>query len=180
MPFTDHYNTSALNLSESKALAADRLFADTTTAPTPKEDFSKVFARVHKPREPERQEIAADEPRGSSVAKTDDAGAGRVRGADDPSAESSKEEEGEQPLKQPASVAARAQLLRLLRALQLADGANGANGADGASFLPGTNGKAFKASQLSESVSIITAGAGPSEAEILAYAKELGLSPDAI
>ena len=180
MPFTDHYNTSALNLSESKALAADRLFADTTPAPTPKEDFSKVFARVHKPREPERQEIAADEPRGSSMAKTDDAGAGRVRGADDPSAESSKEEEGEQRLKQPASVAARAQLLRLLRALQLADGANGANGADGTNFLLSANGKAFKASQLSESVSVITAGAGPSEAEILAYAKELGLSPDAI
>ncbi|MGA0892740.1 MAG: flagellar hook-length control protein FliK, partial [Burkholderiaceae bacterium] len=33
---------------------------------------------------------------------------------------------------------------------------------------------------LSDSVSVITAGAGPSEAEILAYAKELGLSPDAI
>jgi len=114
------------------------------------------------------------------VAKTDDAGAGRVRGPDDPSAESSKEEGGEQPLKQPASVAARAQLLRLLRALQLADGANGANGADGTNFLLGANGKAFKASQLSDSVSVITAGAGPSEAEILAYAKELGLSPDAI
>lgn len=171
MPISDFQTTSGLASLETKALAADRLLTESANLPAPKEDFSKVFAKVHKPREPERQDLAADETRGSSVAKSDDARAGQTRGVDDSSAEPSKGEEVEQPLKQPASVAARAQLLRLLRALQLADGSNGP---------PGTGSKTFKASQLSESVSVITAGAGPSEDEILAYAKELGLSPDAI
>ena len=174
MPISDFQTTSGLASLDTKALSADRLLAEFANPPAPKEDFSKVFARVHKPREPERQDLAADEPRDSSVAKSDDARSRQARGVEDSSAESLREEEGEQPPKQPASVAARAQLLRLLRALQLADGANGAN------FLPGANGKALKASQLSDSVSVITAGTGPSEAEILAYAKELGLSPDAI
>jgi hypothetical protein len=179
MPISDFQTTSGLASLDTKALAADRLLTESSNPPAPKEDFSKVFARVHKPREPERQDLAADKPRDSSVAKSDDAHSGPARGVDDSSVESSKEEGGEQP-KQPASVAARAQLLRLLRALQLADGASVGNGADGANFLPSANGKAFKASQLSDSVSVITAGTGPSEAEILAYAKELGLSPDAI
>ena len=169
MPISDLPNTSDLSLLDTKALAADRLLVEPVKPPAPKEDFSKVFARVHKPREPERQEPAAQDPSQQSRQRAEDAHVGQTRNVDDSSAGQGKQDD--QAPKQPVTAAARAQLLRLLRALQLTDGT---------SELAGANGKALKASQLSDSVSVITAGPAPLEAEILSYAKELGLSPDAI
>lgn len=169
MPISDFPNTSDLSLLDTKALAADRLLVEPVKPPAPKEDFSKVFARVHKPREPERQEPAAQDPSQQSRQRAEDAHLGQTRNVDDSSAGQGKQDD--QAPKQPVTAAARAQLLRLLRALQLTDGT---------SELAGANGKALKASQLSDSVSVITAGPAPLEAEILSYAKELGLSPDAI
>jgi hypothetical protein len=180
MPFSDFQNTSALTSLDTKALAADRLLTEPVRPPAPKEDFSKVFARIHKPREPERQDLAADEPPRppSNASHTEDAS--KSRNLDRASPEKKKDDE--QQAKRAVSSVARSQLLRLLRALQLADGTNtnAVNGVEGVSGLTSSNGTAFKASQLSDSVSVITAGKAPSEAEILAYAKELGLSPDAI
>jgi hypothetical protein len=180
MPFSDFQNTSALTSLDTKALAADRLLTEPVKPSAPKEDFSKVFARIHKPREPERQDLAADEPPrpSSNASHTEDASKGR----NVDSASSEKKKVDEQPAKRTVSSAARSQLLRLLRALQLADGTNThvLDGAESVNGLPPANGAAFKASQLSDSVSVITAGKAPSESEILAYAKELGLSPEAI
>lgn len=180
MPFSDLQNTSALTSLDTKALAADRLLTEPVRPPAPKEDFSKVFARIHKPREPERQDLAADEPSRPSPDASHAEDASKSRNVD--SASSEKKKDDEQQAKRAVSSAARSQLLRLLRALQLADGmnTNAVNGAEGLNGLTPANGTAFKASQLSDSVSVITAGKAPSEAEILAYAKELGLAPDAI
>ena len=169
MPISDFQNPSGLTLLDTKALAAERLLVEPVKPPAVKEDFSKVFARVHKPREPERQEPAAQDPAPQSRERSENAHLGRARTVDDPPTGSGKE--GAEAPKQTVSAAARVQLLRLLRALQLSEGTNA---------LAGTDGKILKSSQLSDSVSIITAGPAPAEAEILSYAKELGLSPDAI
>jgi flagellar hook-length control protein FliK len=169
MPFTDHYNASALNLLESKALAADRMVVDASTAPTPKEDFSKVFARVHKPREPERQDVAAqDKPKpNESDREARAASPADTREASDPHGKDKSAAST-----QAVSASARVQLMRLLRALQLTG--------EGLGSVTDPNAKALKAAKLSDSVSVITAGPAPTEAELLSYAKELGLSPDAI
>jgi hypothetical protein len=169
MPISDFQNPSGLTLLDTKALAAERLLVEPVKPPAVKEDFSKVFARVHKPREPERQEPAAQDPAPQSRERSENAHLGRARTVDDPPTGSGKE--GAEAPKQTVSAAARVQLLRLLRALQLSEGTNA---------LAGTDGKILKSSQLSDSVSIITAGPAPAEAEVLSYAKELGLSPDAI
>ena len=169
MPISDLQNPSGLTLLDTKALAAERLLVEPVKPPAVKEDFSKVFARVHKPREPERQEPAAQDPAPQSRERSENAHLGRARTVDDPPTGSGKE--GAEAPKQTVSAAARVQLLRLLRALQLSEGTNA---------LAGTDGKILKSSQLSDSVSIITAGPAPAEAEVLSYAKELGLSPDAI
>ena len=169
MPFTDHYNASALNLSESKALAADRMVVDASTAPAPKEDFSKVFARVHKPREPERQDVAAqDKPKpNESDREARAASPADTREASDPHGKDKSAAST-----QAVSASARVQLMRLLRALQLTG--------EGLGSVTDPSAKALKAAKLSDSVSVITAGPAPTEAELLSYAKELGLSPDAI
>ena len=169
MPISDFQNPSGLTLLDTKALAAERLLVEPVKPPAVKEDFSKVFARVHKPREPERQEPAAQDPAPQSRERSENAHSDQARTVDDPPTGSGKE--GAEAPKQTVSAAARMQLLRLLRALQLSEGTNA---------LAGTDGKILKSSQLSDSVSIITAGPAPAEAEILSYAKELGLSPDAI
>ena len=169
MPISDFQNPSGLTLLDTKALAAERLLVEPVKPPAVKEDFSKVFARVHKPREPERQEPAAQDPAPQSRERSENAHLRQARTVDDPPTGSGKEV-AEAP-KQTVSAAARVQLLRLLRALQLSEGTNA---------LAGTDGKILKSSQLSDSVSIITAGPAPAEAEVLSYAKELGLSPDAI
>ena len=169
MPISDLQNPSGLTLLDTKALAAERLLVEPVKPPAVKEDFSKVFARVHKPREPERQEPAAQDPAPQSRERSENAHLRQARTVDDPPTGSGKEV-AEAP-KQTVSAAARVQLLRLLRALQLSEGTNA---------LAGTDGKILKSSQLSDSVSIITAGPAPAEAEVLSYAKELGLSPDAI
>ena len=169
MPISDFQNPSGLTLLDTKALAAERLLVEPVKPPAVKEDFSKVFARVHKPREPERQEPAAQDPAPQSRERSENAHLRQARTVDDPPTGSGKE--GAEAPKQTVSAAARVQLLRLLRALQLSEGTNA---------LAGTDGKILKSSQLSDSVSIITAGPAPAEAEILSYAKELGLSPDAI
>ena len=169
MPISDFQNPSGLTLLDTKALAAERLLVEPVKPPAVKEDFSKVFARVHKPREPERQEPAAQDPAPQSRERSENAHLRQARTVDDPPTGSGKEV-AEAP-KQTVSAAARMQLLRLLRALQLSEGTNA---------LAGTDGKVLKSSQLSDTVSIITAGPAPGEAEILSYAKELGLSPDAI
>ena len=169
MHISDLQNPSGLTLLDTKALAAERLLVEPVKPPAVKEDFSKVFARVHKPREPERQEPAAQDPAPQSRERSENAHLGRARTVDDPPTGSGKE--GAEAPKQTVSAAARVQLLRLLRALQLSEGTNA---------LAGTDGKILKSSQLSDSVSIITAGPAPAEAEVLSYAKELGLSPDAI
>ena len=169
MPFTDHYNASALNLLESKALAADRMVVDASTAPAPKEDFSKVFARVHKPREPERQDVAAqDKPKpNESDREARAASPADTREASDPHGKDKSAASTEA-----VSASARVQLMRLLRALQLTG--------EGLGSVTDPSAKALKAAKLSDSVSVITAGPAPTEAELLSYAKELGLSPDAI
>ena len=169
MPFTDHYNASALNLLESKALAADRMVVDASTAPAPKEDFSKVFARVHKPREPERQDVAAqDKPKpNESDREARAASPADTREASDPHGKDKSAAST-----QAVSASARVQLMRLLRALQLTG--------EGLGSVTDPSAKALKAAKLSDSVSVITAGPAPTEAELLSYAKELGLSPDAI
>ena len=169
MPISDFQNPSGLTLLDTKALAAERLLVEPVKPPAVKEDFSKVFARVHKPREPERQEPAAQDTAPQSRERSENAHLRQARTVDDPPTGSGKEV-AEAP-KQTVSAAARVQLLRLLRALQLSEGTNA---------LAGTDGKILKSSQLSDSVSIITAGPAPAEAEVLSYAKELGLSPDAI
>ena len=169
MPISDFQNPSGLTLLDTKALAAERLLVEPVKPPAVKEDFSKVFARVHKPREPERQEPAAQDPAPQSRERSENAHLRQARTVDDPPTGSGKE--GAEAPKQTVSAAARVQLLRLLRALQLSEGTNA---------LAGTDGKILKSSQLSDSVSIITAGPAPAEAEVLSYAKELGLSPDAI
>ena len=169
MPISDLQNPSGLTLLDTKALAAERLLVEPVKPPAVKEDFSKVFARVHKPREPERQEPAAQDPAPQSRERSENAHSDQARTVDDPPTGSGKE--GAEAPKQTVSAAARVQLLRLLRALQLSEGTNA---------LAGTDGKILKSSQLSDSVSIITAGPAPAEAEVLSYAKELGLSPDAI
>ena len=169
MPISDFQNPSGLTLLDTKALAAERLLVEPVKPPAVKEDFSKVFARVHKPREPERQEPAAQDPAPQSRERSENAHLRQARTVDDPPTGSGKE--GAEAPKQTVSAAARVQLLRLLRALQLSEGTNA---------LAGTDGKVLKSSQLSDSVSIITAGPAPAEAEVLSYAKELGLSPDAI
>ena len=169
MPISDFQNPSGLTLLDTKALAAERLLVEPVKPPAVKEDFSKVFARVHKPREPERQEPAAQDPAPQSRERSENAHSDQARTVDDPPTGSGKE--GAEAPKQTVSAAARVQLLRLLRALQLSEGTNA---------LAGTDGKVLKSSQLSDSVSIITAGPAPAEAEVLSYAKELGLSPDAI
>ena len=169
MPISDFQNPSGLTLLDTKALAAERLLVEPVKPPAVKEDFSKVFARVHKPREPERQEPAAQDPAPQSRERSENAHSDQARTVDDPPTGSGKE--GAEAPKQTVSAAARVQLLRLLRALQLSEGTNA---------LAGTDGKILKSSQLSDSVSIITAGPAPAEAEVLSYAKELGLSPDAI
>ena len=169
MPISDLQNPSGLTLLDTKALAVDRLLVEPVKPPAVKEDFSKIFARVHKPREPERQEPAAQDPAPQSRERSENAHSDQARTVDDPPTGSGKE--GAEAPKQTVSAAARMQLLRLLRALQLSEGTNA---------LAGTDGKVLKSSQLSDTVSIITAGPAPGEAEILSYAKELGLSPDAI
>jgi flagellar hook-length control protein FliK len=169
MPISDLQNPSGLTLLDTKALAVDRLLVEPVKPPAVKEDFSKIFARVHKPREPERQEPAAQDPAPQSRERSENAHLRQARTVDDPPTGSGKE--GAEAPKQTVSAAARMQLLRLLRALQLSEGTNA---------LAGTDGKVLKSSQLSDTVSIITAGPAPGEAEILSYAKELGLSPDAI
>ena len=169
MPISDFQNPSGLTLLDTKALAVDRLLVEPVKPPAVKEDFSKIFARVHKPREPERQEPAAQDPAPQSRERSENAHLRQARTVDDPPTGSGKE--GAEAPKQTVSAAARVQLLRLLRALQLSEGTNA---------LAGTDGKILKSSQLSDSVSIITAGPAPAEAEVLSYAKELGLSPDAI
>jgi flagellar hook-length control protein FliK len=169
MPISDLQNPSGLTLLDTKALAVDRLLVEPVKPPAVKEDFSKIFARVHKPREPERQEPAAQDPAPQSRERSENAHSDQARTVDDPPTGSGKE--GAEAPKQTVSAAARVQLLRLLRALQLSEGTNA---------LAGTDGKVLKSSQLSDTVSIITAGPAPGEAEILSYAKELGLSPDAI
>lgn len=169
MPISDLQNPSGLTLLDTKALAVDRLLVEPVKPPAVKEDFSKIFARVHKPREPERQEPAAQDPAPRSRERSENAHSDQARTVDDPPTGSGKE--GAEAPKQTVSAAARVQLLRLLRALQLSEGTNA---------LAGTDGKVLKSSQLSDTVSIITAGPAPGEAEILSYAKELGLSPDAI
>ena len=169
MPISDLQNPSGLTLLDTKALAVDRLLVEPVKPPAVKEDFSKIFARVHKPREPERQEPAAQDPAPQSRERSENAHLRQARTVDDPPTGSGKE--GAEAPKQTVSAAARVQLLRLLRALQLSEGTNA---------LAGTDGKILKSSQLSDSVSIITAGPAPAEAEVLSYAKELGLSPDAI
>ena len=169
MPISDLQNPSGLMLLDTKALAVDRLLVEPVKPPAVKEDFSKIFARVHKPREPERQEPAAQDPAPRSRERSENAHSDQARTVDDPPTGSGKE--GAEAPKQTVSAAARVQLLRLLRALQLSEGTNA---------LAGTDGKVLKSSQLSDTVSIITAGPAPGEAEILSYAKELGLSPDAI